>query len=352
MSFTTLDYRQVRANILRDIQNANTAASVGSDSDFYIRATATGSAVEGLYEHQKWIARQLFPDTADIDYLEAKHANPRGLPRKLASAASGTVLLQGAVNAPVPIGTQFNTNDGNSYVTTVAGVIGAGGTLNVAAQSTATGLATNQNVGTIFTLTNPPNGVQPQGSIVGMSGGTDIETQASLVARVLFDIQMPASGGATHDYYTWAMSIAGVTDAYVFTQRRSANSVDVVIETTGGLPSAALIAAVQAYINTKFPPGADVLVMAPTLVSVPVTGVTVLSGVLIADVLPLIEAALQNYFSSLSVGSTVRWLQITSLITSIPGVLDVVMTTPTSNIITRADNTHSELAVLGAVNLT
>lgn len=349
--YTTPDYRQVRDAILRDILNRQPTASVAEDSDRYVRANASGGAIEGLYEHQKWIARQLFPDTADIEYLESKHANPRNLPRKGASPATGSVSFAGAVGSPIDIGCEQKTSTGISVIATASGVVGAGGSVVLAAQAALAGTAGNLAAGTKLTLTNAPNGVQSTATVVSMSGGTDIETPAALLSRVLFDIQMPPSGGAVHDYYAWAMEVPGVTDAYVFTQRRVANGVDVVIETAGGLPSPALIAAVQAHIELKRPPGANVLVMAPTTVNVPITAVLVLSGVLFADVAPLITTALQNYFNALNVGDPVRRVQLTNIITSIGGVIDVNLTSPTANVQPLADATHSELAVLGAVAL-
>lgn len=351
MAYPTLDYRQVRDAVLRDIANRLPTANVGADSDYYVRANATGSAIEGLYEHQKWIARQLFADTADIDYLESKHANPRGITRKVAARAAGSVSFTGTVGAAISIGTEVKTGSGVAYLTTAAGVIGAGGTVTLAAQASVAGIAGNQVAGTALVLSAAPAGVQSASAIVSMTGGLDIETPAALLARVLFDIRMPESGGAAHDYYKWAMEVPGVTDAYIFTQRRVANGVDVVIETSGGLAGAGLIASVAAYIETKRPPGANVLVGAPTLVNVPVTAVLTLNGAVLADVQPLASAALNNYFSGLHVGDVVRRAQLITLLTGIKGVLDVNLTAPAANVQPLADATHSELAVLGAVNL-
>ena len=66
---------------------------------------------------------------------------------------------------------------------------------------------------------------------VDVTGGADIESDASLLARYLTDMRLPPAGGAKHDYAKWALEVAGVTDAYVFVQRRNNRSVDVVIET-------------------------------------------------------------------------------------------------------------------------
>lgn len=351
MAFPTKDYRQVRDDILRDIANQQPDEYVGADSDPYVRANATGNAIEGLYEHQQWIARQIFADTADSDILELRHANPRGIYRKAATFATGTVSFSGAVGSAVPIGTEAKTINGIAYVTTAAGVIGGDGTVVIAARASVAGAAGNQAADTALTLTSAPSGVQSQAAIVSMTGGTDIETVADLLARVLFDMRLPPAGGAEADYYRWAMEVPGVTDAYVFTQRRAANSVDVVIETDGGLASPELLAEVLAYIEAVRPPCVDLVVMSPTLVPVNITGELALDGITLEDALIAINALLAAYFATLHVGDVVRKVKIESLITSVPGVVDVVLTAPSANVLILADSTHSELAVLGVVAL-
>ena len=97
MSFTTPDYQAIRDGYLRDIGNQLPGANVALDGDYAIRGNAIGAAVEGLYQHQQWIARQIFADTADSDYLE-KHASRRGLSRKVATLATGTITFSGAVS--------------------------------------------------------------------------------------------------------------------------------------------------------------------------------------------------------------------------------------------------------------
>lgn len=350
--FPTKDYRQIRDDILRDIANQNNDAYVGDDSDFFVRANATGSAIEGLYEHQKWIARQIFPDTADVDILELKHANPRGIVRKAASYATGVVRFSGSVGSEVPVATEIKTGSGVSFITTQAGVIGAGGTADIAAQAYAAGLAGNQTVNTLLALISAPAGVLSQASIMSMTGGADIETLAELLVRVLFNLRMPPMGGAPHDYFTWAMEVPGVSDAYVFTQRRVPNGVDVVIETEGGLASQQLLDDVLAYIESKRPPCVDLVVMNPTLVAVDVTGALSLSNITLVDATASITSVLESYFSTLHVGDIVRRVKIESLITGIKGVVDVNLSSPAANVQILADATHTELAVLGVVTLT
>lgn len=352
MPFPTKDYRQIRADILRDIANQRPDAYVGDDSDFAVRANASASGIEGLYQHQQWIARQIFAGTADADILETQHANPRGIFYKAASVSTGMVRFTGAVGSAVPIGTETRNNSGLAFVTTVAGVIGAGGTADIAAKAVLAGISGNQAANTALTLSAAPNGVQSQASIVTMTGGTDIETDATLLARVLYDKRLPPMGGAKHDYYKWAMEVPGVTDAYVFTQRRVINGVDVVIETEGGLPGAQLIADVLAHIDAQRPPCVDLLVMVPTQVAVNIAGVLTLSGITLAEAIVRVNSVLQAYFATLHVGDVVRKVKIESLITGIKGVVDVALSSPSANVVPLADATHSEIAILGTVALT
>lgn len=351
MAFPTKDYRQIRADILRDIANQQPAAYIGEDSDFAVRANAVASSIEGLYEHQKWIVRQVFPDTADSDYLE-RHASLRGITRKAAAFATGTVRFSGTVGSAVPIGTEAKTNSGIAFVTTAAGVIGGGGTVDIAAQAVLAGLAGNQAASTTLTLSAAPSGVLAQAFIVAMTGGTDIESDAELLARVLYDMRLPPMGGAKHDYFAWAMEVPGVTDAYIFTQRRAINGVDVVIETSGGLPGAPLIAEVLAYIDSKRPVAVDLLVMAPTLVTVNIVAALTLSGTTLADATTRINSVLQTYFATLRVGDSVPRAKLISLMMGVKGVVDVSLTTPAVNVVPLADATHSEIAALGTVTLT
>ena len=351
MPYSTPDFNVIRDGILRDIANQprpdGKQANVASDGDYFIRANAHGCAVEGLYQHQQWIARQIFPDQADDEYVE-RHASLRKLTRKAATVASGTISLTGTVGSDVPVGTEAKTVSGVSFMTTVAGVIGGGGTAVVAAQAVVSGVAGNQGSGTLLNLTAAPAGIVSAASIVAMTGGTDRESIASLLARLLFVLRNPPCGGALHDYYTWAMNVPGVTRAYPYSQRRGASTVDIVILTEGGLPDGALIAAVQAYIDTQRPTTANALVLAPAGVAVNVTADLVLdAGYELADVGAVLDAKLAAYFSTLAPRDTVFTNKVRSLISDTAGVVDFTLAAPLANVITLVDAIHVEMPVLG-----
>ncbi len=346
MPYSTPDYQAIRDAILRDIANQLPAASVALDGDYALRANAHGAAVEGLYQHQQWLARQIFPDTADADQLE-RHASLRGLSRNQATFAAGTIAFAGTAGSAIPSGTEARTNGGIAFVTTAGGTIG-GGTATVAAQAVAAGDAGNQTAATPLTLTAAPAGVQSAATIVTMTGGVNLESDAALLARLLFVLRNPPCGGAAHDYYAWAMDVDGVAAAYVVPQRRGLGTVDVVIMTAGGIPGAPLVASVQAALATARPVTADVLVLAPTPVTVNVAAaLTLASGYTLAAVGAQLTANLTAYFAALEMGETAYLNRIRAVISDTAGVVDFALSAPVANAVALLDATHSELAVLG-----
>lgn len=347
MPYVTPDFQAIRDAQLRDILNQRPDANVAVDGDYYVRATANASAAEGLYDHQQWIVRQLFPDTSDSDYL-ARHASLRGIRPKGATAATGTITFSGTPGSPVNLGTEAKSAGGMAYLTTAADVIGAGGTVTIAAQAEATGSASNLAAGTALTLTAAPAGVLSSATIATMTGGTDAETDASLLSRLLFVLRNPPCGGAAHDYYTWAMNVSGVTAAYVYPNRRGPGTTDVAILTAGGIPDPTLVASAQAYIDTQRPVQADFLCLAPTAVPVNIAGTLVLAaGYAAVDVEAAINTGLAAYFASLKPGDTAYLTRIQAIVANTPGVVDFVLTSPTVNIAALVDATHIQLATLG-----
>lgn len=66
--------------ILTDWQNQFPEADLSKGSLIYMKSACLASALWGLYKYQDWIARQIFPDTAETQYLE-HHAWVRGITR-------------------------------------------------------------------------------------------------------------------------------------------------------------------------------------------------------------------------------------------------------------------------------
>jgi len=75
------DFDTLFQNILTDWQNQFPEADLSEGSLIRMKSACLASALWGLYKHQDWIARQIFPDTSDVVNME-HHAWVYGISRK------------------------------------------------------------------------------------------------------------------------------------------------------------------------------------------------------------------------------------------------------------------------------
>ncbi len=351
MEFTTKTQDQIRDDILRDIKNLLPDANIGVDSDYYIRAAAKASATEGLYQHQEWIVRQLFPDVADAEYMEI-HANLHNVTRKPATYATGSLKFTGTPTSAIPLGTEAKTAAGVAYVTTIAGALDGTGNATIAAQAVLPGIGGNTALNTAVTLTAAPSGVDGSSLTTDMLAGTDTETDASLLERLLFILRNPPSSGSKADYKRWAKEVAGCDDAFVYPLRRGLGTTDVFIISGGGLPSLQLINDVTDNINDQRPCGVNTLeVLAPTLLPVNHTIEVKVSGITLAEATGLVNGVLDSYFDTLLPGDTYILSQVEAMISNIVGITDRNVTAPAANVVPLANSGAVEWCRKGAVNV-
>ncbi|WP_244880851.1 baseplate J/gp47 family protein, partial [Yersinia pekkanenii] len=288
---------------LKNIRNLLVDADISENSDYYIRASSVASCAAGIYQDQGWIVRQIFPDTADIEFLEL-HCRTRGIVRKPANTATGTIDLTGEPNATVVSGLTV-TRDALSFVTTQQATIGLDGKLTVTVQATLAGTAGNTAQVMSGTLSSTPDGIDSTVIINIMRGGTDQESPKDLLARLLDIIRRPPAGGNKYDYKRWALEVTGVTAAYVYPLRRGLGTVDIVITSADGLPSETIIAATQLHIDDVRPVTAkSSLVMAPTIKIFDIDVKVTLSGISFDVAEVLIKETLNNYINRLMPGES------------------------------------------------
>lgn len=351
MPATVLTLDQIRANILREIKNQRPDADVGDDSDHYVRASGTASAVEGLYARIAWTARQIFPDTADEDNL-ILHARLHGIDRKSPVVASGTARAKGKPGVQIASGLSAKYQDGTAYVTTSGGTFDADGNLVVSVAAIDTGTIGNRQDGDTLTLTVPPIDVDATLTIVTLRGGTAIETLDSLLARLLQRIRRPPAGGNKYDYWQWAMEVPGVTAAFVYPLRRGLGTVDVVIVTEDGLPSDDVLKAAQAHIDDQRPVRAkDTRVVVPSIKTYDVTAAVKLNGITLDAAQAAVESGLEAYNAVVSPGDTVIRNRIGGVINDTLGIDDYVLDSPAANVVPVVDAQVIEWCRLGNVTL-
>lgn len=333
MPFQPPSYDIIRDNILRDIRSLLPDADIGSDSDNFIRSAAVSAAIEGLYQHQAWLYRQIFPDTADVAEL-LHHASNRNIRQRAAVPATAKVAITGAAGVPVIVGTVLrHMATGELMAVSNGAEIGSSGIAIVTVTASVAGASMNGLVGPAV-LTAPPLGIDARAEVSeAFKGGTDQESPASVLARLLDLMRNPPAGGASYDYKRWALEVDGVASATVLPKRRGPNTVDVVITGQDGAPSDEVIAACAAHIDLVRPVTAEVFVYAPLIRQVNATATIELSsGFKFSDVQAAAQAAFLQEFNTLAPGAELKRNRISTILGNLAGVADYSVITPSANI--------------------
>lgn len=312
-----------------------------SNAKVYSRVLAGAS--HGLHGHIEWLAKQLFVDTADSDYLD-RWASIYAIQRKKATKASGSVLITFASEiVPIPVGSLMQTDDGIQFET----IEGVTRDKKVQVRALLTGESGNVEKGDVLTLSNPIAGVMSEVTVEGISGGTNAEDDESLRTRLLFRMQEQPRGGAKADYVAWALEVPGVTRAWCYPNEDGVGTVTVRFvcdDLENILPTPEMVEKVDDHIEERRPVTADVTIKAPTLKPV---AITIKS--LNPDTTAVREAVtkeLQDLFIRESEpGKTVLLSHIRAAISYAIGEEDHTLVAPTDN----PQATANELLTLGDI---
>lgn len=349
MPYITPDYAQLVQTQKQEMAGLDANLSLQDDDDEMVRAHGVAAVVEGAYQHQQWILKQLFAATAEGEYLDYLAAKV-GITRKQAVAAKGSIKISGTEGASLAIGSSIVRN-GYTWTSTSLGTIDDTEFATVDAIALTTGTAGNLAENTTVTLASAPVGIQSQALALTMSGGTEQESDDNLRARVLFAQQNPQGNGTKADYVRWASAVEGVSSVYVFSRRRGLGTVDLCIGTESGLPSPTLIAAVQDEINLRQSEPADCFVYAPVFKFVNLGILVELEGTNLTAITPLIMQVLNDYFATLNPADKVVIRQIEALIMGLEGVVDARINEPLYNVVPVVSAVVTEWCRLGDVEV-
>lgn len=274
---------------------------------------------ENSYAEMAMLRDAAFAETAWGDYLTLR-AEEFGIQRKQAVKANGKVTVAGQSGAYIIRGSLFQTKDGLRFYTTESATIPADGTeADIAVQAADTGVKGNVAPGTIteipysipnvYSVTNPEK----------CTDGADEESDAALLARLLFRVRQPITSGNANHYRSWAMSVDGVGNCKVIPLWNGNGTVKVIIVTAENeSASSELIQKVARYIESQRPIGATVTVVSPAPVSVDITAEVY--GTVNADA---VTAAVSAYFKNTGFSlSYVSLAQIGRLILGVNGITD------------------------------
>lgn len=232
-----------------------------------------------LYNFLNTVFRQAIPHEATGKWLEL-HCEQIGIARKPPVKARGLVkFVRGETggNIRIPAGRILRTppdGAGNiyRYVTDEMTVLPEDETsVLVPVSSEEYGQGSNASVGQICELVTPVPGIAEvwNSSDWLLVEGADQESDLSLRRRYILEWQSKA-GITRAAYEAAALSVPGVVDVFVADQHpRGEGTVDVVVESTAGIPTDRLLADVMAALDDKIVINHDLLVKKP--LSIPVS---------------------------------------------------------------------------------
>ena len=229
-----------------------------------------------------------------------------------------------------------NITDAVVNANPLAPTVNTASRISVTAEAEENGVDGNVVAGTITILTNAPATLTEVTNAASFTGGSDPEDTEDYRQRLLRHLQNPgsASGG---DLKEWAEEVEGVETATVFandnmgTPQVGHNTVRI-SGPGGSIPPAEVIAATQAALDAQ---GFSIItnhVTTFTAVSTAVTVDVTTSGTYtLADVTPNVQNAIAAYINALQVAETLMLSGIVDAVFGLPGIADVVVTTPATN---------------------
>jgi uncharacterized phage protein gp47/JayE len=179
-----------------------------------------------LYGRLYWNFLQLFPDTAELEFLE-RWASIWGVRRTPATRAAGLIVASAQSGAQVRAGDRLQVDGGDEQYTVRTTALEFGGEIRANVDAVNFGIVGNQPTSTVLRFLNARAGVAPIATVLplGIVGGAEEDTDEELLQALLNRIQKPPAGGNANDYEVWCYEVAGVTRAWCYPLERGLGTV-------------------------------------------------------------------------------------------------------------------------------
>ena len=324
-------YQQMRAMLPADIDS-----SEGSHVWNFLRPTA--SAVAELCQFVlPQVIMTIFPAWAEGEYLDA-HAQVRGLTRRPAAAATGSLTITGTPGADIPKDSRFSTASAEDrpaaeYATLSTVTIGAGGTVSAAVQCTQAGPAGNTAPDTVVLVSGRMPSVTGVTNPEAITGGSAEESDDELRERIMdYDTSQGESFvGSAADYRRWAHEVPGVGGVTVLDADDGQGTVTIVLTDSDGLPATEVLC--QAVYNAimrpdnpderQAPVNARLEVVPPDTLPLAVQATVELeTGVSLESVTAAFLQALTVYMTEALEEGEVKYTRVAAALSATEGVSD------------------------------
>lgn len=279
------------------------------------------------------------PEWSYGTYLDG-HARARAMKRREATAATGEITIMGEEGAVIPLGSLFfttaiNDEPSSEYRTTEAVTIPEEGSVTVGVECVNTGISGNTAANTIVHVGSKIGGITAVTNEKAITGGTDAETDESLIARICeYDQSLGDSyGGSAADYKRWAESVDGVGTAEVIPAQDTSGLVTIVLLDANGDPANEnLREKVYNHIMSPddlysrlAPTGASLAVVAPETVEIAIKATVELEDdATIESVSAAYLALLLAYLPEAMEDGEIKYTRITRALSKAAGVNDYV----------------------------
>jgi uncharacterized phage protein gp47/JayE len=304
--------------------------------------TLTEAAMQGIadvYDLLIDMVPQGYAVYAEGQWLDLK-CEDIGLHRHDATKTEGAVTfrrLNTSGSVVIPSGTVVKTEiapsgDTLRYITTADGIMADGQTeIDVPVAAEFEGAQYNIGPGMIteiVTYVSGIDGVQNKEGWISKEG-TDRESDDSLRERYFLKWSQIAVGDPAEKYVSWAKEVPGVVEVKVDDQLpRGQGTVDVIITGPEGIPSQALIDAVQSYIEPRKPNTANVLVKGPVTVYADITATICLPSSYgdETEAYNNATAALYAMFDAMTIGDSLYGSRIIAVLMGVKDVIKADLT--------------------------
>lgn len=239
-----------------------------------ISSKAIGGAIGGVYDHQEWIAKQIFVHSCE-DAVLVDHGQDLQLPIRQATAASGELTAIAAGPLTVRRGTIVNRADGRSYQVATDIFVAGSGPISLPVLALEAGGGGVTLPGAAMTA----QGIADLSNLVvgasGLVGGADAESFASYRSRLAFFKAFRPGHARPSDYVIWASEVSGVSRVFVERKPYGPGTVRVYPLFDGiyenGIAPPGEIARVKSHLEISGASGvADIIVEAPTALPISV----------------------------------------------------------------------------------
>ena len=282
------------------------------------------------------VVKLIIPEYSYGEFLD-EHAKGRGLDRRAATYATGVLHIEGEIGTVIQAGSLFSTaavNDEPSVdYKVLTSVKMSDTTVTVPVQCTQAGTIGNAPANTIILVSSKITGIKSVNNPGAMVGGTDEETDESLIERILsYDRSQGNSFvGSVADYKRWAQEVDGVGSATVIPANSTSGLVRIIItDATGAAATGELCNAVYNHIMSPDDPearlapiNANLTVVAPATVGIGITATVELEeGATIEAVQTAYMTALAAYLPEAMEDGEIKYSRVYAALSAVEGVND------------------------------